>query len=114
MESVLPGPGPAEIVPQAAARVKKEPANIPHHVTAVMEEITEAAMMSRLNRLFKQRSNGTYKVPEEIVQKWKTSDGKDEIIREFRKQGYDKDCIAAKVIRSYNCARFQPYTSITC
>ena len=55
-------------------------------------------MVSRLNRLFKQRSNGTYKVPEEIVQKCKTSDGKDEIIREFKKQGYDKDCIAANFI----------------
>ena len=83
--------GPEQMVAQAACRVKQEPASWQQQVGHVMEDLTDAAVTSRLNRLFAPRANGTYKVPDAIVKKWKTNEGKAEIIREFRKQGYDKD-----------------------
>ena len=39
--SVLPGPEPGEIVPHAASRVNKEPANIRHHVTSALKKFSE-------------------------------------------------------------------------
>ena len=89
--------GPGEMVPEAAPGQEppptKQPAGARPRVTEMLETLSDAAVTSRLNRLFAPRSNGSYKVPQELLEKWKTDEGKDEIVKEFRRQGYDKDCV---------------------
>ena len=61
--------------------------------------LAHEAAMSRLNRLFKQKANGKYKVPDELLKKWQDDNGKKEIIDEFARSGFDKDTFLA----SYSC-----------
>ena len=55
--------------------------------------VSREVAMSRLNRLFKPKANGTYKVSDDLLKGWQDEKGKQEIIEEFSRCGFDKDRI---------------------
>ena len=95
-------PTEMEDTPVSAVALESPPASLPRKkpaakqdrpasAAALLEEVSNAAAKSRLNRLFKPKANGELKVPKELAEKWATESGKKEITAEFAKSSYDKD-----------------------
>ena len=78
-ESQSPASAPVATPCRAA-----EPAN---------KEISRDVMMKRLSRCFAPRANGTYLVPDELLELWRDVDngGRDKVIEEFKACGFDKE-----------------------
>ena len=60
-------------------------------VPAGVEPLTRHVMLKRLGRFFKPRADGSYCVSEELVKMWNSDGGKEQLLTEFAKSGYDKD-----------------------
>lgn len=56
----------------------------------IAKALPMSAVRKRIERLMKPKADGTYKVPEELVQEWKRGD-QTKILDEFRASGLDKD-----------------------
>ena len=51
-------------------------------------ELSENAMYKRMYRVFKMREDGSYLVPEELVQEWKNKNTRPNVVKIFQRCGY--------------------------
>lgn len=67
----------------------------PHESTVkapgIINPISRQNAMKRLNRLFKQRADGSYAVSEDMLKLWRDEKGRDQLLSEFQKAGYNKE-----------------------
>ena len=58
--------------------------------TKVTQALSLSNVKKRVERLFKPNADGTFKVPKELLEEWKSGD-KQKLIREFQSCGLDKE-----------------------
>ena len=66
-------------------------------VKDLVATVSESATKKRIERLMQPKADGSFKVPEELVQEWRTGD-QARLLQEFKHAGLDKDPIHAKHI----------------
>ena len=57
---------------------------------SVIESLSVSAMKKRISRLMTPKSDGSYKVPKELVDQWKAGEH-DRIVQDFVDAGFDKE-----------------------
>ncbi|CAE7594831.1 osm1 [Symbiodinium sp. CCMP2456] len=60
-------------------------------------EISENAIYKRMYRVFKMREDGSYLVPEDLVQEWKNKSTRANVVKIFEKCGYNPEKFVRKV-----------------
>ena len=81
---------------QGALEVCKKPeeqkASTTVSTAAMIEEVSSSALKKRIARLMTPKSDGSFKVPKELVEAWKTGD-QERLTQEFVDAGYNKEPI---------------------
>lgn len=85
-----PSMGPQAIVDKANPNEPTDNAN------GISNPISRQNAMKRLYRLFKQRADGSYAVSEDLIKQWRDESGREYLLSEFQKAGYNKDLMVAK------------------
>lgn len=63
-------------------------------VKELVATVSESATKKRIERLMQPKADGSFKVPEELVQEWRTGD-QARLLQEIKHAGLDKDPIHA-------------------
>ena len=80
-----PSMGPQAIVDKANPNEPTDTAN------GISNPISRQNAMKRLYRLFKQRADGSYAVSEDLIKQWRDESGREYLLSEFQKAGYNKE-----------------------
>ena len=64
-------------------------------VKDLVATVSESATRKRIERLMQPKADGSFKIPEELVQEWRSGD-QARLLQEFKHAGLDKDPIHTK------------------